>query len=194
MALRNAILAALLDGESSGYDMTKSFDIAVANFWSCTSQQLYRELEKLEAEGLVEARLVEQRRRPNKRLFSLTPEGRAALQQFIVREPKPTAVRDELLVQIEAVDVGDVHAIMAHLDTRGAASTRKLLQYKQSREVLLDGQTEAEYLADTTRIGHFLTLARGIAFEEENIRWCDYVRDILSGRAGPSLDTVPASQ
>ncbi|MFD0475577.1 hypothetical protein ACFQ0B_50665 [Nonomuraea thailandensis] len=33
MALRHAVLAALLDGEYSGYQLTKIFDVGVSNFW-----------------------------------------------------------------------------------------------------------------------------------------------------------------
>ena len=47
MALRHAVLAALLEGEASGYQLSKRFDVSVANFWSATPQQLYRELERL---------------------------------------------------------------------------------------------------------------------------------------------------
>ena len=45
MALRHAVLAALLEGEASGYQLAKRFDVSVANFWSATPQQLYRELD-----------------------------------------------------------------------------------------------------------------------------------------------------
>ena len=37
-------MAALLEGEASGYDLAKVFDASVANFWPATPQQLYREL------------------------------------------------------------------------------------------------------------------------------------------------------
>jgi DNA-binding PadR family transcriptional regulator len=36
MSLRNAVLATLLEGEASGYDLSKSFDAGVANFWMAT--------------------------------------------------------------------------------------------------------------------------------------------------------------
>jgi len=44
--------------------LQKRFDVSVANFWSATPQQLYRELDRLEAEGLVDAHVVRQQRRP----------------------------------------------------------------------------------------------------------------------------------
>ena len=53
MSLKHAVLAALLDGEYSGYQLAKAFDAGVANFWHALPQQLYAELTKLETEGLV---------------------------------------------------------------------------------------------------------------------------------------------
>ena len=90
MSLRNAVMAALLDGAASGYDLAKAFDASVANFWMCTPQQLYRELDRMEADGLIEARTVEQERRPTKRLFSLTRQGLEALSEFTAEPHKPT--------------------------------------------------------------------------------------------------------
>ena len=58
MALRDAVLAALLEGEASGYDLAKRFDRSVANFWTATPQQLYRELDAMATDGLIEARVV----------------------------------------------------------------------------------------------------------------------------------------
>ena len=40
-------MAALLEGEASGYDLAKGFDASVANFWAATPQQLYRELDRM---------------------------------------------------------------------------------------------------------------------------------------------------
>ncbi|MFC9492748.1 PadR family transcriptional regulator, partial [Streptomyces hydrogenans] len=107
MSLKHAVLAALLEGEASGYDLAKIFDVSVANFWAATPQQLYRELDRLSEAGLITARVVEQERRPNKRMFSLTPEGRRDLDAFTSVAPRPTAVRDELMVQVLGCVGGD---------------------------------------------------------------------------------------
>ncbi|RSM82709.1 PadR family transcriptional regulator [Amycolatopsis sp. WAC 01375] len=183
MALRNAILATLLDGEFSGYDLAKSFNASVANFWTATPQQLYRELDKMEAQGLVAARVVEQRRRPNKRLFSLTDAGAAELAEFTTRAPKPTAIRDELLVRIQAVEAGDDKAVRRAVADRMATAETKLKRFERLRERLLGEATEVEFLATAPRVGPYLTLARGMAFEQENIRWCAQVLAVLDRRA-----------
>lgn len=182
MALRDAILATLLDGEASGYDLAKGFDASVANFWMATPQQLYRELDRMSAEGLIEARLVEQDRRPNKRLYSLTDAGRKALHEFTEVPPKPGAIREDLLVQIQAVDSGNIEAVRAALAERLEWATAKLARYRRGQDHLLAGRTEDAYLAEADRIGPYLTLLRGIRFEEENIDWANRALAVIEQR------------
>jgi DNA-binding PadR family transcriptional regulator len=182
MSLRDAVLAALLEGESSGYDLAKGFDASVANFWMATPQQLYRELDRLADQGLVQARVVQQERRPNKRMFSLTEAGRAAIQQFTARAPKPAVIRDELLVKVQAADGGDAQAVHEFIRERLQWATGKLQRYERIRARLLDGRGEEEYLAQTERVGPYLTLLRGISFEEENIRWAERALRIIEHR------------
>ncbi|OMC32978.1 PadR family transcriptional regulator [Mycolicibacterium fortuitum] len=182
MALRDAVLAALLDGEASGYDLAKGFDASVANFWMATPQQLYRELDRMSAEGLIEARLVEQDRRPNKRLYSLTDAGRKALFEFTEVPPKPGAIREDLLVQIQAVDSGNIEAVRTALAERLQWATAKLARYRRGQEHLLAGRTEDAYLAEADRIGPYLTLLRGIRFEEENIEWARRALGVIEQR------------
>ena len=182
MALRNALMAALLEGEASGYDLAKVFDASVANFWLATPQQLYRELDRMETAGLVRARVVHQQRRPDKRLFSLTDAGRRALREFTAEPPRPGVIRDELMVQVQAVDVGDGAAVRAAIEERMAWAEAKIARYERLRARLLDGRFEDDYLADAERIGPYLTLMRGLSFERENVRWCRQALKILTAR------------
>ncbi|MEU0491941.1 PadR family transcriptional regulator [Nocardiopsis sp. NPDC006139] len=183
MALRNAVMAALLEGPASGYDLTKVFDSSVGNFWMATPQQIYRELERMEGEGLIEATVVRQERRPDKRVFTLTGHGHAELRAFTARPPRHIAIRDELMVQVQAVDAGDTDAVRTAVTERTAWSSARLGHYLRLRERLLQGRGEEEHLARAERIGPYLTLLRGIALEEENLRWYERVLEILERRA-----------
>ncbi|WP_109527514.1 PadR family transcriptional regulator [Nocardia aurea] len=183
MTLRNAIMAALLECEASGYDLAKSFDASVANFWMATPQQLYRELEKMEADGLIQARVLTQERRPNKRLFSLTRAGLDALASFTAEPPRPGAVRDELLVKVQAMDVGDVEAVRQAIDERRRRAEAKTAKFERLRARLLGGLPEEEYLTRAERIGPYLTLLRGLSFERENIAWAERALAVLERRS-----------
>lgn len=184
MALRNAVMAALLEGEASGYDLAKGFQASVANFWMATPQQIYRELERMEGEGLVSARVVQQERRPNKRLFSLTEAGLDAMRAYTAEVPsKPTAIRDELMVKVQCVDIGDAEAVRAGVAERVERSTAKLARYRRAQERMLAGRTEEEYLVTVERVGPYLTLLGGMALEQANLRWGETVLKRLDQRA-----------
>ncbi|MFD0273641.1 PadR family transcriptional regulator [Kitasatospora sp. NPDC127111] len=184
MALRNALMAALLEGEASGYDLAKGFDASVANFWMATPQQLYRELERMEADGLIAARVIHQEKRPNKRLFSLTEAGRAAVRAYTEELPsKPSTIRDELLVKVQSVDAGDAAAVRAAIAERMEWAAAKLARYERLQAKLLDGRTEEEHLAQAERIGPYLTLLRGMAFERENLSWGETALRVLDQRS-----------
>jgi DNA-binding PadR family transcriptional regulator len=183
VALRHAVLAALLEGEASGYQLSKRFDVSVANFWSATPQQIYRELERLEDEGLARARVVQQRRRPDKRVFTLTPAGRHELYAFTTGPARPVAMRDDLLVKLHAVDAGDEYAVREALATRLEEARAKLALYDRLREGLLAGRNEDEYLRDAERVGPYLTLLGGRMYEQQNIRWCTTVLQVLERRS-----------
>jgi DNA-binding PadR family transcriptional regulator len=191
MALRHAVLAALLEGEASGYQLSKRFDVSVANFWSATPQQLYRELERLEEAGLLRGRVVEQRRRPNKRVFTLTAAGRQELHAFIARPARPTAIRDDLLVKLQAADADDVDAIREALAERLDHARGKLALYDRLRDGLLDGRSERTHLHDAERVGPYLTLMGGRMYEQQNIRWCTAVLEVLDQRSRRQRESVP---
>jgi DNA-binding PadR family transcriptional regulator len=182
MALRNAVLAALLEGEASGYDLAKGFDASVANFWMATPQQLYKELERMAADGLIETRVVQQERRPNKRLHAITAAGRAALHEFVREPAKPTAIRDEMMVKVQGMDVEDAPAVRAAVADKLEWSKAKLARYERLRSRLLNGRSEQAYLVEAERVGPYLTLLRGISFEQENIRWAEFALAVIDRR------------
>jgi DNA-binding PadR family transcriptional regulator len=182
MGLRHAVLAALLEGEASGYQLAKRFDVSVANFWSATPQQLYRELDRLETDGLVDARLVRQQRRPDKRVFTLTVAGRAELGRYTGTPAKPVAMRDELLVKLQAVDVGDANSVTKELMARLDRAHAKLATYDRLLADMLDGRGEEGFERDSERIGPYLTLMGGRMYEQANIRWCTAALEVLSRR------------
>ncbi|TCM45019.1 PadR family transcriptional regulator [Kribbella sp. VKM Ac-2568] len=183
MGLRHAVLASLLEGDAAGYELSKRFDVSVANFWSATPQQLYRELERLESEGFVEGRVVEQQRRPNKRVFALTPAGRAELRAFIAQPTRPGAMRDDLLVKVQAAGPDDLPAVRKAIEERRQQAREKLAFYDHLHDGLLDGRTDAAHLAEAERVGPYLTLMGGRLYEQANIHWCESVLAVLDERS-----------
>jgi DNA-binding PadR family transcriptional regulator len=171
MALRHAVLAALLDGDASGYELAKRFDASVANFWHALPQQLYTELRRLEEQRLVRGRAVRQHGRPDKRVFKITTAGVEALREFAAEPTKPGALKEDLAVKVYAARVVDHEVLAAALDERAAHATAKLERYRRLLDALDD--------PDGADLGPSLTLARGIAYERENITWCTLAAERL---------------
>lgn len=184
MALRHAVLAALLDGEFSGYQLAKGFDIGVANFWHALPQQLYAELSRLESDGLVSGREVVQDGRPNKRMFRVTDEGVAELERFAAAPAKPSFIRDDLLVKVQAVDGVDAAPVIAQLQERAAVAEAKAEVLGKLLRRLRGERDEEEFLLAGQRIGPYLTCQRGLAFERETREWCLRTAELLVRRQG----------
>jgi DNA-binding PadR family transcriptional regulator len=175
MALRHAVLATLLDRDASGYELARRFDASVANFWHALPQQIYVELRRLEAERLVRGRAVRQSGRPDKRVFTITRAGREALREFTATPTRPGALKEDLAVKVYAAAVADLQALAAELDERAAQAAAKCERYERQAAGLPD--------PDDADLGPSLTLARGIAYERENVIWCEEAARRLRARS-----------
>ncbi|MER5731776.1 PadR family transcriptional regulator [Streptomyces sp. NPDC002138] len=182
MALRHAVLAALLDEELSGYQLAKAFDMGVANFWHALPQQLYVELAKLEQEGLIAGREVVQDTRPNKRLFRVTPTGLAELDRFTAAVTKPSFMRDDLVVKVQAADHVDTGALITQLTERAIFASAKIELFDAMLWKMRGQRTEEEYLRHGDRIGPYLTCLRGLEFERANREWYERTITVLRER------------
>jgi DNA-binding PadR family transcriptional regulator len=186
MALRHAVLAALLDGELSGYQLAKAFDLGVANFWYAQPQQLYAELGRLERDGLVRGREVVQESRPNKRVFRVTGAGLAELEAFTASSAKPSFIRDDLLVKVQAADQVDAAALIARLEERAAFARARIDLFGKLLRGMRGDRPEEEFLQHGERIGPYLTCLRGLDFEEGNLAWCERTITVLRARRRPA--------
>ncbi|MFJ8074080.1 PadR family transcriptional regulator [Streptomyces sp. NPDC096176] len=182
MALRHAVLTVLLDEELSGYQLAKAFDMSVANFWHALPQQLYGELAKLEADGLVSGREVVQESRPNKRLFTVTEAGLAELERFAVASAKPSFIRDDLLVKVQASDRIGTEDVIAQLTERAVFAGAKVELFSGLLSKLRGERSEEDFLRHGERVGPYLTCLRGLAFEQGNRDWCERSAAILRER------------
>lgn len=193
MALRHAVLAALLDGEYSGYQLAKIFDVAVSNFWHAVPQQLYTELSRLESQGLITGRQIIQHDRPNKRVFTVTPAGIEELERFAALPAKPGIIREDLLVMVQAVDHISAASVIAQLEDRALASAAKVDLFDLTLERLRGDLDEESFLRKGDPIGPYLTCLRGRRFEYENYEWFTQTAQLLRERAAAPAEDPESS-
>ncbi|MCS0603816.1 PadR family transcriptional regulator [Streptomyces sp. LP11] len=131
MSLPHAILTALLEKPSSGLELTRRFDKSIGYFWSATHQQIYRELGRLEADGLIRALPTAQPARGQKKSYEVLPAGRAELAGWTAaaRDPKPQ--RDVLLLRLRAAAVVGTAGLEADLRRHLELHRRQLAEYQE---------------------------------------------------------------
>src|SRR5262249_50571037 len=79
-----AVLALLaMEGERSGYDLSKLVEKSIAHVWGPARSGLYAVLPRLERAGLATHRVATQATRPDKRLYTITDQGREALDAWL---------------------------------------------------------------------------------------------------------------
>lgn len=188
MSLRHAILAALLDGPASGYELTQRFDAGVANFWHATKPQLYNELTRLESEGLISGTEVVQHARPNKRVMEITKDGVIELERFAAHDSKPASIKSDLLIKVRSVDAIPTEVLTPNLHQELERVSAKLDNFLAMEERMLKGRTHEEYIATARRVGPYLTLRMGIARERQTIAWISEVLQAIDQRTPSSSD------
>jgi DNA-binding PadR family transcriptional regulator len=173
MALSHAILATLLDGPVSGYKLTKRFSAAIGYFWQATHQQIYRELSALVEHGYVER--VPSSSHATEKLYTLTPQGRVALSQWIMQPSEPGVLREDLLLKIRAGSIVPPEVLLTELRRRRVLHAERVAIYREIQE---RDFPDPQHLTYEKRL-HYLPLLRGLMFEKENVAWCDAAIEFL---------------
>jgi PadR family transcriptional regulator AphA len=95
-----AVLGLLSRAPMSGYDIKMLTDRSISHFWNENFGHLYPVLRRLEREGLISREVRSTPGRPDRSVYSLTPEGTAALDAWLIREPEEPPNRIEILLQL----------------------------------------------------------------------------------------------
>lgn len=177
MALGDAILACLTESPMTGYELAKTFDASMGFFWKADHQQIYRELNKLRDRGHVQSREVVQTGKPNKLVYTLTDEGRAALRHWASRPSRPASMKDDLLVRMFALDNVDIEPLRADVMARLEHHRDRLARYER-----IIAKRFPDGTAPTADLGKLLNLRLGVRHERTVVEWCE-----------DALEALPAS-
>jgi DNA-binding PadR family transcriptional regulator len=175
MALEHAILVSLGERAASGYDLTRRFDKSIGFFWRATHQQIYRVLKRMLDQGWVSVEHVAQDGKPDKKVYSVSPEGRAELTRWIAEPGDPADLRTDLAVKIRGAGFGDPAAVLAEVVRHRAAHAERLAAYRAIEAA--DFPDRAAHTGPT--LHQYLVLRGGIAAETAFVAWCDEVISAL---------------
>jgi PadR family transcriptional regulator AphA len=152
----------------TAYELVAQVKRSLHRFWPRSEAHLYAELKRLVERGHAEAEVVEGRHR-QRTCYTITPAGRAALEDWLGTEPAPPALEIEGLLRVLVADQGTAKDLRAAVEATA----------RQAKEMRAGGAMLLEELLDTG--GPFpqrLHLTERAAwlygeFVLLLIRWCD---------------------
>jgi DNA-binding PadR family transcriptional regulator len=165
LSLPHAILTALLEKPSSGLDLARRFDKSIGHFWSATHQQIYREMGKLEAAGLIRAREEAAATQGQRKTYEVLPPGRTELARWVSESQDPRPLRDPLFVRIRAAAMVGTGQLGAELERHLSLHREALAHYLE-----IERRDFSHELTDAARL-QYLVLRGGIELQAMWTEW-----------------------
>lgn len=180
-------MALLSRGELSGYEIKKRFDSSIVFFWHATSAQIYAELKRMEAEGLLAGRDQVQDKYPTKRLFHLTESGSARLIEWLQEPAGIQSVKDDFQLRTFVFDLLSTDEAIEQLERHRAAHRRRLSDYEAIHTRLDTRYGDVDSAASDSAFFSQISLEYGIRHEQTYIDWCNWAIDRIRARAASHL-------
>ena len=181
MSLDHALLGFLASEPMSGYDIKRAFDSSVSHFWNADQAQIYRTLNRLHRKQQVEFRTVNQKGRPDRKEYSITPEGLLELGQWLRSPLDDTIPREPFLLRLFFADSLEEDGLAALLAARRdqALFFREILRSVEEAQFgLVDELERSERLA-------LATLRSGLMHVDAELAWLDDVDRLLGAGNKP---------
>jgi DNA-binding PadR family transcriptional regulator len=177
-----AILGLLSREDLSGYDLTRRMAGRVGYFWSARHSQIYPELARLEDGGYITHSVVEQKERPDKKVYEITAEGLDALKEWVTLPPVPRPIRDELTLKTYSVWLADKEKAIRLFREEELRHEEQLGHYEKLRAWMEGEWREDLSSTDSPEFATYASLRRGISYEREYAEWCRWMADSIEGR------------
>jgi DNA-binding PadR family transcriptional regulator len=164
---RYVLLGVLAMNEAmTGFEIRAYLDASVQFFWRESFGQIYPELKRLSAEGLIK-RASNRGRTRDAQPWRITPAGRMALRAWLDLPAQEQAVRDETLLKMffsRHASPGQARSLIASRRERAVARLAAL----EEAEKLVLGEPE-----DPDLLSSFLVLDRGLGVAKGVLDWCE---------------------
>ena len=168
--LAYGILSLLSRDALSGYDLM----LTIQPFWQAKHSQIYPLLAKMESQGYVRHVLVEQADKPDKKVYSITDAGLAALRDWLSEPAGERTIRDEMLIKIYSSWLGDHATLKKQFEGRIAAGEKRLQRMEESYAKLKEQYQDSEAGQDilSPAFSRYMLLRRAIEVTKSDLDWC----------------------
>lgn len=165
MSVRNALLGFLAQKPRHGYELHAAFEAAVGGEqnWDVKPAQIYTTLSRLEKDGLVAEEGVEQGGGPEKRIYSITRAGRAALTQWFNAGVELEHQRDEFFLKLL------LSIAVQGIEPRNVIQTQRSKLYQDLHAIT----AQRNKIDPKIALAQVLLYDKAIMHLEADLRWLD---------------------
>ncbi|MCL6581065.1 MAG: PadR family transcriptional regulator [Firmicutes bacterium] len=170
MSVRHALLGLLEQKPRHGYELRAAFEAMVGGRgnWDVKPAQIYSTLARLEEGGLIEPRASLQDGGPERRVYAITPLGRAELENWLSSPVPANHQRDEFFLKL-------MLCLATGSDARQLIYAQRAGLYKE-----LHALTARRDKADPdTELALILLLEQAMAHLEADLRWLEIIETRL---------------
>lgn len=170
--LKFIILGLLTQQGQTGYDLAKSFDSDIGEFWQANHSQIYPLLKKMEKEGLITHEILTVGQKMEKKLYLITKAGETLFDQWLKEPSLPDNSHDEFILKLYFIN--DAHSSLLPVMLREQAKIHhaKLGHLEQQLKRKFPDQTAID-----RQYGHFLVLRHALNRENQYANWLDGLLD-----------------
>ena len=155
------LLGMIRKGRRTGYEIKQLVDVSTRFFWAASYGQIYPELRRLEAAGLIEGEDDPTGGR-QRRAYTLTPAGDAALDEWLRSDEQTTyELRDEALLKLFFSD-----------ELTKQERLRVIRQMRARHQAVVDGLRSIEEVAAAAGGAPYTTLRFGLEMHSWAVGWC----------------------
>lgn len=166
----------------TGYDLKKTFDNTIDFFWSAQMSQIYRELNNLEEKGFVKSKIEEQEKRPDRKVYQLTEEGRNAFLNWLNKFPNQLSQnnRSRFLMRVFFSSKINLDELAFEI-TRYKKEKEKQIKYlDEIQQWIKDYSKDKKYKTETFYWD--LILKKGYKDNTAEIEWAEESLKLIEGK------------
>lgn len=179
MSTPHAILIALLEKPSSGYDLARRFDRAIGYFWQATHQQIYRELGRMVEMGWIAVVDDDEAAATRRKVYRVLRAGRDEVVRWVRETPLGVDERNAFLLKLRADAAIGPLGLRDELVTLIDGHRARLRTYREIEQRDFAGRT----LTNARQL-QYAILRAGILQEQMWLEWAEEVAPLVSVKVG----------
>lgn len=196
MSLRYALLALLTAQPMTGYDLAKAFRVSVGNVWHAPDSQIYPQLKRMLADGLIDDEPLPRGAKSTKTEYTITAAGLDDFRRWMEAPVEYAPDRDPLRLRAAYFEWADpdaararLHEHIEHYSQRRAAWRAQYNSIRDRTHPILMRRLQTDHLHDPDAVVAFklYTYEGYIERADQEISWAERGIALLDGLAGHDL-------